>query len=144
VVFEAPSLVAGLGDVAVVGQAIKKCGCHLGIARDSCPLAEGEVGRDDNRGALTDPADQMEKQLATGLSERQIAEFVQNDEVETGEIISEPPLTFGTRFRFEAIDQIDSGEEAAARACTNALRAIAIARWVLPAPVLPTNTTFRC
>ena len=62
----------------------------------------------------------MEKQLAACLCERQIAGFVQDDEVETGEIIGEPPLTSGASFRFKAIDESDSREEAATRAGANA------------------------
>ena len=77
----------------MVGKPIEKRGCHLGIAENAWPLAEGEVGRDDDRGTLIEPADHMEKQLAAGLGERQIAEFIEDDEVEAGKIIGEPPLT---------------------------------------------------
>jgi hypothetical protein len=30
--FEAPAVVSGLDDVAVVGQAIEQRGCHLGVS----------------------------------------------------------------------------------------------------------------
>ncbi len=36
---------------------------------------------------------QVEQELATGLRKRKIAELVENDEVEPGETIGEPPLT---------------------------------------------------
>jgi hypothetical protein len=62
----------------------------------------------------------MEQELAAGLGEGQIAEFVENDEVETGQIIGEPPLAAGARLGLETIDQIDGGEEAPARAGANA------------------------
>ncbi len=42
--------------------------------------------------------------------EGQIAEFVENDEVETSQIVSEASLASGARFGFEAIDEIDGGE----------------------------------
>ena len=45
---EAPAVVAGLDDVAVVGQAIEQRGRHLGIAEDARPFAEGEIGGDDD------------------------------------------------------------------------------------------------
>jgi hypothetical protein len=61
---EAPGLVAGLDDLAVMGEAIEQCGGHFRIAEDAWPFAEGEVGGDDDRGALIEPADQMEQQLA--------------------------------------------------------------------------------
>lgn len=35
----------------------------------------------------------MKEQLAPGLGEREITEFVEHDEVEAGQIIGKPPLT---------------------------------------------------
>ena len=37
-------------------------------------------------------ADEVEQQLAAGLGERQIAEFVENDEVRPSQVIGEPAL----------------------------------------------------
>jgi hypothetical protein len=45
---EAPAVVAGLDDVAVVGQAIEQRGRHLGITEDARPFTEGKVCSDDN------------------------------------------------------------------------------------------------
>lgn len=36
-------------------------------------------------------ADEMEQQLPASLGKREIAEFVEDDEVEAGEVISDPP-----------------------------------------------------
>ena len=83
-VLEAPGLVAGLDNLTVMGETIEQRGRHLRITEDARPFAEGEVGGYDDRGALIEPADQMEQQLPAGLSERQIAQFVENDEVEAG------------------------------------------------------------
>src|ERR1700730_8270120 len=55
-----------------MGQAVEQRGGHLGVAEDRGPLAEGEVGSDDNRGLLIEAADQMEEQLAARLGEGQI------------------------------------------------------------------------
>ena len=38
----------------------------------------------------------MEEQLAAGLGEREIAEFVEDDEVEPGQVIGEAALPAGT------------------------------------------------
>ena len=84
-VLEAPALVAGLDDVAVMGEAVEQRRGHLGVAEDARPFAEGEVGGDDDRGLLVEPADQVEQQLAAGLGERQVAELVEDDEVHRGE-----------------------------------------------------------
>ena len=53
--FEAPAVISGFDDVAVVGQAVQQGGGHLGVAKHARPLAEGEIGRDDDRGLLIEP-----------------------------------------------------------------------------------------
>ena len=94
-VLEAPAVVAGLDDVAVMGEAVEQRGGHLGVAEDARPFAEGQVGGDDDRGPLVEPADQVEQQLAAGLGERQIAEFVEDDEVHAGQMIGDAALPAG-------------------------------------------------
>ena len=46
--FDAPAVVAGLDDVAVVCQPIEQSGGHLGITEDARPFTEVEVGGDDD------------------------------------------------------------------------------------------------
>ena len=91
-VLEAPAFVSGLDDVAVVGEPIEQRRRHLGIDEDVRPFAESQVGRHHDRGALVEAADQMEQQLAAGLREGQITEFVEDDEVEAGETIGKSSL----------------------------------------------------
>ena len=91
-VLEAPALISGLDDFAMMGEPVEKRGGHLGVAEDARPFAEGEICGDDDRSALVELADQMEEQLAAGLSEGQIAEFVENDEVEAREIFGDDGL----------------------------------------------------
>ena len=62
----------------------------------------------------------MEQQLAAGLGEREIAEFVEDHKVEACEIIGEPSLAACTALGLELIDEIDGGEEAAARSSSDA------------------------
>jgi hypothetical protein len=69
---EAPTVVAGFGDVAVVGQPIEQRGGHLGVAEHARPFAEGQIGG--------------------GLSEGQITEFIKDDEVQAGQLIGETAL----------------------------------------------------
>ena len=57
---EAPAVISGFNDVAMVGQAIEQRGGHLGVAEHAWPFAESEVGGDDDRGALVEPADEVE------------------------------------------------------------------------------------
>jgi hypothetical protein len=49
-VFEAPTVIAGLDNVAVIGDAIQQCASHLGIPERGGPLPEGWVGGDDDAG----------------------------------------------------------------------------------------------
>src|SRR5205807_9813753 len=117
---EAPALRAGLADFAMMGQAVEQGGCHLGVAKHTGPVAKGQIGRDDDRGALITPADEMKEQLAAGLSEGQVAELVENDEVHAREIFGEPPLPAGAGFALQPIDEVDDGVEAAPGAAADA------------------------
>ena len=45
------------------------------------PIRKGEIGGDQQRRVLVELADQVEQQLAAGLAERQIAEFVDDDDI---------------------------------------------------------------
>ena len=63
-VLEAPAGVAGLDDIAVVGEPVEHGGGHLGITEDLGPIGEGEIGGDQQGGILVELADQMEQQLA--------------------------------------------------------------------------------
>lgn len=47
-------------------QPVEQSGGHVGVAEHARPVAEREVGGDDDRGALVEPADEMEQQLAAG------------------------------------------------------------------------------
>ena len=71
---EAPAVVSSFDDVTVVSEAIEQRGGHLGVCEDARPFAEGEIGGDDDRGALIEAADQVEQELAAGLGEGQVSE----------------------------------------------------------------------
>src|SRR5438309_10775380 len=62
----------------------------------------------------------MKEQLAASLSEGQVAELVENDEVHAREIFGEPPLPAGAGFALQPIDEIDDGIEAAPGAAADA------------------------
>ena len=118
-VFKAPGLVAGFDDLAVVGEAIEECGRHLGIAEDCRPFTKGEVGGDDDRGALVEAADQVEEELSAGLGEGQITQFVEDDEVETSHVVGKPSLLAATGLGLKPVHQIDDVVEAAAGAAAD-------------------------
>lgn len=49
---EAEAVISGLKDVAAVGEEIEQRGGHLGITEDCRPLAEAQIGGDDDTGAF--------------------------------------------------------------------------------------------
>jgi hypothetical protein len=49
----------------VVRKPVEERAGHLGVAEDARPLAEGEVGGDENGGLLVEAADEVEEELAT-------------------------------------------------------------------------------
>jgi len=119
-VLEAPALVAGLNDVAVVGQAVEESRGHLGVAEHAGPFAEGQVCRHDHGRLLVETADKVEQQLSAGLGERQIAELIEHDEVHAAEIFGHPSLAAGAALGRKLVEQIDNVEEAATLACADA------------------------
>lgn len=66
----------------MMGETVEERCRHLGVAEDGGPFSERQVGGDDDRGPFVEPADQVEEQLPAGLREREIAEFIEHDEVE--------------------------------------------------------------
>ena len=86
-VFEAPALVAGFENVAVVRQPVEQRGGHFGINEDARPFGEGEIGRQDDRGALVKSTDQVEQHLPAADREGQIAQLVENDAIDTDELV---------------------------------------------------------
>ena len=60
----------------MVGETVEQRRGHLGVTEDAGPFAEGEVSGDDDGGPLVQPADEVEQQLSTRLSEGQVAESV--------------------------------------------------------------------
>jgi hypothetical protein len=117
-VLEPPAGVACLDDVAVMGQAVEHSSRHFGIAKNLWPVCKGEIGGDEQRRVFIEFADQVEQQLAAGLAERQIAEFVDDDDVVAQQRLGKPAAATGGLLLLELIDQIDQVEEPAA--CTAA------------------------
>src|SRR5271157_1542218 len=102
-VLEAPALVPGLDDVTVMGEAIEQRRGHLWVSEHARPFTEGEIGGEKDRGALVEPADEVEEKLAAGLGERQVAELVEDDEVHAGEIIGDAALASRARLGLETL-----------------------------------------
>src|ERR1700689_3203203 len=119
-VFEPPAVVAGLDDVAMMGQTVEQCGRHLGVAKNTRPFAECEIGCHDHRCLLIEPADQVEQQLSASLCERQIAELVEDDEILAAQIVGQASRPSGSALGLKSVDQINDIEESASGTTTNA------------------------
>ena len=112
----------GCGDPAPhkgMCEPVEECGGHLGITEDTGPFAKGEVGGDDHGGSLVETVDQVEEQLLAGLGEGQIAEFVEDQEIQAAKQISGATLPVGAGFGIEFVEQIDDVEEPSSSAVTN-------------------------
>ena len=75
--FDTPAVVSSLNDITVVGETVEQRGGHLRVPEYGRPLTECEVGSDDDGSLLVELADQMEQQLAAGLREWQVSEFIE-------------------------------------------------------------------
>ena len=95
----------------MMGEPVEQGRGHLGIAKHVGPFAERQVGGDQDGSLLIEAADQVEQQLAAGLGEWQIAQLIQRDEVEPGEMNGDAPLPPGPCLGIEAVDQIDDSVE---------------------------------
>ena len=104
---ESPALVAGLDNVAVMGETIEQGRGHLRIAEHGGPFPKGEVRRDRNRGDLIELADEMKQQLSAGLGEGEVSELIEDDQIAPAQLVGGAPLVAGPGFGIEVIDQID-------------------------------------
>ncbi len=104
----------------MVGQAVEQRRRHLGVAKHARPFAECEVCCHDYRRLLIQPADQVEQQLTASMCERQIAEFIEDDEVLAAKLIGHVPLASGSAFSLKSVDQIDDIEEPASGTAADA------------------------
>ena len=60
--FEAPGVISGFENVAVVSDAAEERGGHLWVAEDRDPFGEAEIGWDDEGCLFVELADEMEQQ----------------------------------------------------------------------------------
>src|SRR5438874_1515787 len=98
----------------MVSQAVEQCRGHFVVAKHAGPFAEGEIGGDDDGRALVEAADEVEQELAAGLGERQIAEFVEDDEVHPGQMLGDTTLPSVAGLDLQALDEVDYVVEATA------------------------------
>jgi len=98
----------------MVGQAVQHRGGHFGVAKNLRPVGKSEIRGDQQRGVFVKLADQMEQQLAAGLAEWQIAQFIDDDDVVAQQFLRQPAGAAGGFLLLQLIDQIDKVVEPAA------------------------------
>src|ERR1700722_7299592 len=108
---EAEGVVSCFEDVAAVGKTIEQRGRHLRVAEHGGPLAEAEIGRDDDAGSLVQLAQKMEEQGPAGGAERQVSELVEDDEIGVGEPGGDLAWFALKLLLFKSVDEFDRGEE---------------------------------
>jgi hypothetical protein len=117
VVFEAPAFITSFDDIAVMGEPVEHGGCHFCITKYLWPVGKGEIGCDDDRGVFVKLADQVEQELGTGLAKRQIAQFVDDDEVVAQQFLDD----FSASSLFFDFDRACLGISLIALLCIHAL-----------------------
>src|SRR5260370_42446971 len=110
-ILETEAVFSGFENVAAVGETVEQRGRHLGVAEHGGPLAEAEISRDDDAGALVEFAQQMEEQGPAGGAERQVTKLVEDDEIGVGEPRRDLAGFALKLLLFERVDEFDGGEE---------------------------------
>jgi len=70
-------------------EAIKNSGGDNVVAKDLTPLVEGFVGGDDDRSPFVSFGDELKKEFSGLLREREIAEFIDNEQINATELIKD-------------------------------------------------------
>src|ERR1700737_5438260 len=92
-------------------EAIEKRAGQTLIAEDGGPFLEWQIRRDDGRATFVTLAEDLEEQFRAGLRERHIAEFVDDEQFDGGELrleFQEAPLV--ARFH-QLMNEAGRGEE---------------------------------
>ena len=92
-------------------QSVKQCGRELGIGKDGWPLREAQVSGDDQAGLLVELAHEVKQQCATDLAERQIAQFIKDDEIDVRHAVGELALLAVELFLLERVDEFHGRQE---------------------------------
>ena len=73
----------------MVSDAVEERGCHFGITEGRDPFGEAEIGCDDRGCFFVELADEMEQKGTARGWEWQIAQFIEDDRVDLGELLGQ-------------------------------------------------------
>jgi hypothetical protein len=141
-VVEAPGFVAGVDDVCSVGDAVHDGFGEAGVGEDLGPLAEREVGRDDQRGALIALGDDLKYELRGTVGQSEIPELVEDDELGAGVARDDAAELAAALGRLQLVREgSEGGEPDAASLLAGEGSEGEIAKCVLPVPESPRRMT---
>ena len=95
-----------------MGQAVEQRRGQLGIDEDARPFGKDQVGRDDHAGVLVELRQQVKQERAARLGEGQVAEFVEDHEIQVHQLMGEAPGLPLRLFLLQRVDEFDRGVEA--------------------------------
>ena len=109
--FEAEAFAIHLEDMAMVGESIQQSRSHAFALEDMIPIAERQVAGDQQAAAFIAIGEDLEQQFGSRAAEREVAEFVHDQQVDFIEpfeqlVEAEFLLSF-----FQLIDQCRRREE---------------------------------
>ena len=85
-VFEPVTVAVELEDVNVVSEAVEQCAGQAFGGEHAGPFIERQIAGDDDRAAFVTLAEGLEQQLCARRRERDIAQFVDDQELVAGEL----------------------------------------------------------
>ena len=108
---EPEALAVHLEDLDVMGQAVEERAGEAFRSKDLGPFIEGQVGGDQDRATLVALAEHLEQQLGAGLGEGHEAQFVDDQELPSGEPFLEPKELLVVPGLHEPVDQGGGGDK---------------------------------
>mgnify|MGYP001614518690 CR=1 FL=1 len=103
-VFEAIAVTVALDDVAAMREPVERGPGQAFAAQDLHPLLERQVGGEDQAGAFVSGADHIEEKFGAELAGRDVAEFIEDQKIEFGQLTLEGDITESCGWRIEKGD----------------------------------------
>ena len=101
------AVVASFKNVAMMGQPVQKRSGQFCIAEHISPFRKAQIGGDNHTGSFLQFAEQMKQQCTARPAERQVAEFIQNDEISMAKAIGQSALIAVEFFLFKCVNELN-------------------------------------
>ena len=99
-------------DVDMVGDAVEQRAGEALAGEDRGPFLEGQVGGDDGGAVFVAAAEDVEQQLASALREGHVAEFINDQQADPGELVLETEQPLLVARLDHLMDELGGGGEA--------------------------------